>query len=158
LVIGCSLDLSCRIARLPLLRRLDLGETRHIRIAQDQADVRMRYQASPRIYHISLAMCANLNLRDDIPDELEIDFRDANSGIPPGTGKRQYHVRLRFASEVDRSVINLVFYSLGELGLFRQIEIAADNIHGKARDSQLLLATRIHLSKLSNRGNLTQQA
>ena len=46
----------------PVLGRLNLGKTCHVRIPQDQTDVRVGDQASPRVHNISLAVFANLDL------------------------------------------------------------------------------------------------
>jgi hypothetical protein len=77
----------------------------------------MRDQATLRVDHIGLAALANLDFRDDVPDQLEIDFRDADAGIAPRAGERESHVRLGFAPEVDRAIVDLVLHRFGEFGL-----------------------------------------
>ena len=41
------------------------------------------------VHHIGLAVFANLDLGDDVPDELEIDLRNVYAGIAPRACKRQ---------------------------------------------------------------------
>ena len=93
----------------------------------------MSDQAPSRIDHIGLAVFANLDLRDDVPDELKIDFRDAHTGVASRTGERQRHVRLGFPAKINRTVVDLVFNGFGKLRLFGQVESAAYNVHSQAR-------------------------
>ena len=57
-----------------------LHEARHVGVAQHQADVGMRDQAALGIDHIGVAVLAHFDLRNDVPDELEVDLRDADAG------------------------------------------------------------------------------
>ena len=98
-------------------RRLNLSKLRHIGIAENEADVRMCNQAAIRIDHIGLSVFADLDLRDHVPDQLQIDLGDADAGIEPGAGERQGHVGLGLPSEINRAEINLLGYRLGELGV-----------------------------------------
>ena len=155
--IGRGFDVVRRNTLLLSLCRLNLGKTRHVRVAQDQADVRVRDQAALSIHHISVAALADLDFRHHVPDQLEIDFRDAHAGVAARTGERQRHVRLGLAAEIDRTVINLVLHRFDEFRLLRQIETATDDVHRQSRHPQLLLAAGIDLRKLGDRRNLTQQ-
>src|SRR6516164_3355402 len=58
-------------------RRAHLRELRHVGIAQYEADIGMRDQPSLCVNDIGVTALADLDLRDHVPDELEIDFRDA---------------------------------------------------------------------------------
>ena len=74
--------------------RTDLRQLGEIGVAQDEADVGMRDQPAFRVDDIRLAMFADLDLRDHIPDELEIDFGNAHAGIAPCPGNGERHVGL----------------------------------------------------------------
>ena len=117
----------------------------------------MRDQTSLRADHISVAVLADLDLRHDVPDQLEVHLGDADAGILARTGERQRHVGLGFPAKVDRPVIDLVRDRLGELWIARQVDAAVDRIHGEPRDAQALLAARIHLGKLGDSRHLPQE-
>ena len=103
--VGRGFDLLRWAAFFRALRRLNLRKFCHIRIAQNQADVRMRDEAALRVNHVSLPALANLNLGDDVPDQLKIDFRDADAGVATRAGERQRHIRfgLRGGNRPGRS-------------------------------------------------------
>ena len=44
----------------------------------------MRDQPALRIYHISVAALAHFDLRDHVPDQLEVHLGHAHSGVAPG--------------------------------------------------------------------------
>lgn len=62
-------------------RGTHLREAGHVGIAQDQADVGMRDQPPLRTDHVSVSVLPDLDLGHDVPDQLEIDLRDADTGI-----------------------------------------------------------------------------
>ena len=107
--------------------------------------------------HIGVPALADLDLRDHVPDELEVDLGDADAGIAAGAGDGERHVGLGLAPEVDRAVIDLPRHRLGEFRVFRQVEPAADHVHGEPRHPELLLAGRIELRQLGDRGHLAQE-
>ena len=100
----------------------------------------MSDQAALGIDHIGARVPDGFDLRQHILDEFQIDLRDADAGVAPRAGERQRHVRLGFAAEIDRAVIDFVRDGLGECRLFRDIGVAADDVHGQPRDPQLLVA------------------
>src|SRR5207247_8393581 len=100
---------------------------------------------------------ADLDLRDHVPDELEIDFRDAHTGVASRAGNGQRHVRLGFATEIDRPVIDLARHRFRELGIIGEIGAAGDHVHGQPRYAQPLFAGGVELSELGDGGYLTQQ-
>src|SRR5262245_10748768 len=61
-------------------RRLHLAELRQIGVAQDKADVRMSNETAILIDDIGPSAFSHLGLRDDVPDEREVDLskRDAS--------------------------------------------------------------------------------
>ena len=123
------------------------GEPRQVGIAQHQADVGMRDQPALRVDHVGLAVLADLDLRDHVPDQLEIDLGDADAGVAPRAGERQRHVGLGFAAEIDRAVIDLVGDGLGEFRVLGEVGLAADHVHGEPRHAQLLVAGGIELRR-----------
>ena len=139
------------------LRRLHLQQLRHVGVSQHQANVRMRNQSSLSADDIGMSALADLDLRNHVPDQLQIDFGDADPGILAGAGQRQRHIGLGLAAEIYRTVIDLVRHRFGELRIFGKIEPAIDHVHGQARYPQALLARRIHLRQFGNRGHLAQQ-
>src|SRR5580700_3752822 len=101
---------------------------RHIGLAQHETDIRMRDQARGVVNHISLAVLADLNLRNDIPNEREIDLRYYNAEFGPSAGHGYRHVRLRLVDKIDRPVIDLVGGRLNEWSLFRMIDATLDYV------------------------------
>ena len=139
------------------LRRLHLQQLRHVGVAQHQADVGMRDQASLRADHIGMTVLADLDLRDHVPDQLEIDLGDADAGILAGAGQRQRHIGLGLPAEIDRPVIDLVGDGLGEFRVLGEVEAGVDHVHGEPRHPQPLLAGRIDLRQFGDGRHLPQQ-
>ena len=110
-----------------------------------------------RADHIGVAALADLDLRDHVPDELEVDLGDADAGVAPRAGDGERHVGLGLAPEVDRAVIDLLRHRLGEFRVLRQVEPAADDVHGEPRHPKLLLAGRIELRQLGDGRHLAQE-
>ena len=110
-----------------------------------------------RADHIGVPALADLDLRDHVPDELEVDLGDADAGIAPRARDGERHVGLGFTAEVDRPVIDLPGHRLGEFRVLRQVEPAADDVHGEPRDAKLLLAARIELRQLGDGRHLAQE-
>ena len=54
-----------------------LRQPRHIGVAQDEADVGMGDQSACGIDHVGAAVPGEFDLRQHVPDELQIDFGDA---------------------------------------------------------------------------------
>src|SRR5207302_5018733 len=61
------------IVRISLERRLHLLEMRHVRLAQHQADVRIGDEMTRAVDDVGFALLADLDARDDVPDELEVN-------------------------------------------------------------------------------------
>ena len=117
----------------------------------------MRDQPALRTHHVGMAVLADLDLRDHVPDQLEIDLGDADAGVLAGAGQRQGHVGFGFATEIDRAVIDLARHRLGELGIVGEVRATGDDVHGEPRHPQPLLAGGVELSELGDGGNLAQQ-
>ncbi len=103
----------------------------------------MRDQPALRVDDIGVAALADLDLRDHVPDQLEIDLGDAHAGVAPRAGNGQRHIRLRFAPEIDRAVIDLARHRFRKLGVVGEVSAAR---HGG-----------IELRKLGDGGHLAQQ-
>ena len=139
------------------LRGLHLHQLGHVGVAQHQADVGMRDQASLRADDIGMAVLADLDLRHHVPDQFEIDLGDADAGVLAGAGQRQRHVGLGLAAEIDRPVIDLVGDGFGEFRILGEVEPAIDHVHGQARHPQPLLAGGIDLRQFGDGRHLPQQ-
>ena len=117
----------------------------------------MRDQPTVGIHHIGAAMRADLDLGNHIPDQLEIDLRDAHAGVTPGAGQRQRHVRLGFPAKINRAVIHFVRHRLCEFRLVRVVDTTTNHVHCQPGDLELLAAGGIDLSKLRDRRYLAQK-
>src|SRR5216683_2093739 len=79
--IGAGIRRSC-------LRGLNLQQLRHVGVAQHQADVRMRDQSPLRADDIGMTALADLDLGNHVPDQLQVDLGDADTGVLAGAGQR----------------------------------------------------------------------
>ena len=68
----------------------------------------MRDQPAVAVDDIGLPALADLDLRDHVPDEFEVDLGNADAGSAARAGQRQGHIGLGLAAEIDRAVIDLV--------------------------------------------------
>jgi hypothetical protein len=71
------------------------------------------------VENVGDAVLADLHPRHEVPDQLEIDLGDAHTGVKAGAGDRQRHIGFAeidrlFTAEIDRAVISLFSYRLGE--------------------------------------------
>ena len=129
-------SLSCTLSDAPAARgcsgRIHLSQAGHVRVAQHQADVWMRDQPPLGIDDIGMTALADLDLRDHIPDQLQIDLGDAYAGVTSCSGNSERHVRLGFPAEIDRSIVDFASHRLGELGFLRKVGPARHHVHGEA--------------------------
>src|SRR5712691_11979270 len=117
----------------------------------------MRDQAALRVDDVGMAALADLDLRDHVPDQLEIDLGDAHAGVAPRAGDGERHVGLGFAAEIDRPVIDLARRRFRELGIIGEVGGAADHVHGEPRHPQPLLAGGVDLRELGDGWNLAKE-
>ena len=94
-----TLDVLCTLQRLRSgpcadLRGSHLREAGQVRVAQHQADIGMRNQPPVRVDDIGMTALADLDLGDHVPDQLEIDFGDADPSVLARAGQRQCHIGL----------------------------------------------------------------
>ena len=92
----------------------------------------MRDQPPLRIDDIGMTALADLDLRDHVPDQLQIDLGDAYTGVASCSGNSERHVRLGFPAEIDRSIVDFASHRLGELGFLRKVGPARHHVHGQA--------------------------
>jgi hypothetical protein len=137
--------------------RTHLRQPRHVGIAQHEADVGMRDQPALRVDDIGVPVLADLDLRDHIPNQLEIHLSNTHARVAPGAGNGERHIWLGLAPEIDWPVIYLARYSFRKLRVIREVGSAGDDIHGQPRDPQTLFAAGIELCKLGNGRHLAQQ-
>ena len=135
-----------------------MGEARNVGITQHQADVGVGDQTPERIDDVGLPALTDLDLRDHVPDELEIDLGDAHAGIAALAGHREGHVRLGLMAEIDRAVVVLVGHGFDEFRILGQVDLAVHDIQGNPRDTHALAARRVDLRDLGDRRDLAQQA
>jgi len=110
----------------------------------------MRNQPALRIDNIRMPPLAHLDLRDHVPDQLQIDLGDAYTGVTSCSCNSERHVGLGFAAEIYRAIIHLSRRRFCELGILRKVGTARHHIHGQTRYAQPLLATGIELSQLGD--------
>ncbi len=82
----------------------------------------MRDQAPSRADHIGVAALADLDLRDHVPDQFQIDLGDADAGVLAGAGQRQRHIGLGLPAEINRPVIDLVGDGFGKFRIVGKVE------------------------------------
>ena len=119
----------------------------------------MRDEMTLLIDHVRLAQAADTDLRDDVPDELQID-------LGGGDGRRdrrpvrhgQRHVRLGFLAEIHGPVPDAPAASLAEAWLAGNVGAAGHHVHGQTGDAQLLVSAPVKEGDLGDRGHLPEQA
>ncbi len=84
----------CR-ARVPILHDIaHLAQQGHVRLLQNNADVRVRDQPALLVHDIRAAAAADFEIGDHVPDKLEVGFRDNDARIFRRSGHRYGHVGL----------------------------------------------------------------
>ena len=135
----------------------DLRQLREIGLLEDQADVGVRDQRAGGVDDVGEARFPDLDARDDLPHELEVDLRDGDTAGGAARGPGDRHVRLGLLAEVHRAVPGLAAPRLRELGVLREVGVAADDVHREARHAQLLAARLIEPRDLGDGGRLAQE-
>ena len=133
----------------PLQRGLDLGQLFHVGAAQHQRDVAIGDQPAQAIDDVSVAFLADLDLRDGIEDEFQINI---GHGDAADTAMRhcQGEVRLALLAELDRAEIDLVLHGLDEGRVRGAVEVAGDRIQADPRHLELLAAGTVELGELGD--------
>ena len=139
-------------------RRADLRQPREVAVLEDQAHVGMGDENAALVDHVHVARDADVDLRDDVPDDPEVDLRrrDLRSALPPGHGDGE--VRLGLVAKVHRPEVRASDSRLHEAGILREVAPAADLVRREAGHQQLHLARRIELDELGDGGHVAEQA
>ena len=109
---GAGLRAGVGVERLP-----HLGKPRKIRIAQNEAQVRMGDQPALAVDDEGVALAADADSADDVPDELQVHVGDGHAGVLAYMGERDRHIGLGAAPEFDRTEPDLVGHGLREAGV-----------------------------------------
>ncbi len=152
---ACAAEILCehceRVFGIGRERGLDLLKARHVGLAQHEADVRIGDEVAAAVDDVGLALLADPDARDDVPDELEVHFRDRHrAGFAAGAhGDR--HVGLGFLAEVHRPVPSLAGTRILEGRLARPVAIGAGLVHLETRHRELLASLGVDLRDVGNR-------
>src|SRR6516225_3157500 len=106
---------------------------------------------------IGIALLADSDRGDHVPDQLEIDLGYSHSGLAAGMSDGDGHVGLGASPEIDRAEPGLVGDRLQEARITREIMAAADRIRLEPRDLELFLAFAVDVGKLGDGRYLSQQ-
>ena len=115
-------------------------------------------EASRLVNNISPTALADLNLRDDVPNEGEIHLPNDNAILRSNAGHGYRHIRLRLVDEINRPIVNFIDHRLNERRLLRMIGMTCDDIRRFARHAVLFSSHRIELHELGQCRHLAQQA
>ena len=91
----------------------------------------MRDQPALRVDDVGVAALADLDLGDHVPNQLEIDLGDAHASVAPCSGDSQGHIRLGFAAEINRAVVDLASDRFREFRVAGKVGAACDDVHGE---------------------------
>ena len=92
-----------------------------IGLAQHEADVGIGDEEAVAVDDVGLALVADLDPRDDVPDELEIDVGDRHRPVVAARAKRNRHVRLGLLAEVHRPEPGLAALRVAKRRLLRAV-------------------------------------
>ena len=152
----CTRSRSARPRRLRERRR-DLRQARQVGAAQHQADIGMRDQPAFVADDIGIPAAPDLQVVDDVPDQLQIDFGDRDPGVAALMGDRHRDIGLGLLAEIDRAEPQAIGLGPEKGRALRKIFRAADRVHRQPRHLELLLPRGIELPHLGDRRHLTQQ-
>ena len=139
-------------------RQRHVIEPAQVGLAQDDADIGVRDQQAALVHHIGRPGLADLDARDHVPDELEVDLSDSDAAAAAGAGNRHGEIGLRFLAEVDRAHVALVGPGMPELGVLAHVRLARELVHGEPRHLDLLAAVAVDVAHLGDGRGLPQQA
>ncbi len=125
----------------------DMRLGRKIGLAQDEADVGMRDEMALLIDHVRLAQAADADLRDDVPDELQIDL-GGGDGRRDRRPMRHGQIRAPAAGPGPSPHVR----PAGNVGA------AGHHVHGQTGHAQLLAPAPVEEGDLGDRGHLPEQA
>ena len=140
------------------MRGGDLRKAREIGLAQHEADVRVGDQPASPVDDIGIPGPPHLDCSNDVPDQFEIDLGDGDTRVATALRHRETDVRLRFLAEIHWAEPEPGSLRLDEARILRPVGIAADDVHRKPRDFELLAAVGVELGDLGDRRDLAEQA
>ncbi len=139
------------------MRRLHVGQVGEVGLAQHQADIRIGDQETVAVDDIRLALVADLDARNDVPDELEIDFGYGHGSRFTSGTNGDGHVRFGFLAEVHWSEPRLALPRVAECGFLRTILARVDDVHAQTGHGDLLAAAGVQLRDVSHLRRLAEQ-
>ena len=113
-------------------RQGDVRQPAQVGLAQDDADVRVGDEQTAFVHHVGRAGLADMDARDDVPDEFEVDLGDRDAGAAAGAGNRQGEIGLQLLAEIDLAQVALVGPGMGKLRLLAEVRAARQRVHGEA--------------------------
>jgi hypothetical protein len=119
-------------------RRLHLLQARKVGAAQDAAEVRIGDQLTAPVDHKRVAAVRNFDLRDHVPDELQINVGCRHPAPLARSGKSHRDVRLRLLTKGHRAEIAALVLGFGKDRFARAVGVAAHDIEREPRNAQLL--------------------
>src|SRR5215831_48312 len=127
-------------------------------LAQHHADIGVGDEQAAVVHHIRRTGLADLDARDHVPDEFEIDLGNGHAGAAAGARHCQSKIGFRLLAKVDLAQVTLVGLRLDEFGLLAHVRAARGDIHGQPRYFDLLMALGIEIAHFRDRLRLPQQA
>ena len=125
--------------------------------AQHKADVRMGNQTPCVVDDKGVSGVADLDRRDDIPDQFEVDVGNDDPGGRAVSRNRDPHVRLGIALIVHRAIPDPVGARADNRGIRRHISAAAGSVHAHAGYENPFGAGRVDHRERNDRRHLLQQ-
>jgi hypothetical protein len=104
-------------------------ETGQVRFAQYERDVGIGDEEAALVDDVGLALFADADARDDVPDELEVDVCDRDRTVVDAGPDRDRHVGLGLLAEIDRAEPRLPAARLAERRLLRAVLAGLDAVH-----------------------------
>ncbi len=150
-------DVDAGVARA-IERHGNVRDTAEVGLAQHDADVGVGDEQAALVDHVGGAGLADLDARDHVPDELEVDLGHRHPGRAAAAGDAHGDVGLRALAEVDLAEIALVGPGVGERRVLAQVGAAAHRVHGEARHLDLLAALGVEIPHLGDGRGLAQEA
>ena len=132
-------------------------QRRQIGLAQHQANVGVGHQLATGVDHVGLALVADPDARDYVPDELEVDLGDRDPAGRAARAQAHREIGLGLLAKVHRPDPRLARLGIEKRGVGRAVLAGAGGIHRQPRHSQHFLAARIELDDVGHRGRLAQQ-
>src|SRR5262249_36541446 len=117
----------------------------------------MAYQTAAPVDDKRMAVLADLDLRDHVPDQLEVYLGDGDAALSAVT-LCHGEVGLAFLVELDGAKVNPFRHRFDECRVVRAVGPAANDIWGNPRHAQLLAALAVNLGQLCDGRNNAQQA